>query len=268
MLIRLLLILLIGSGFLNAQSSISELKRVSELFQNFNYQGVIATADSIITNSVSFDTTARLELLRMKGIAHYSLKRQDKAQQAFLEILHLKNNYTMDAFDTPPKIIEFYNIIKTSYNSRKETIKEREISDTDTVKITRQEIDFKTALLRSALFPGWGHFTYNENKKGKWLTLGALLTLPPAVYYIWDSNRKEERYLNETDRTEIEKRYDSYNTSYRLRNIFLISYIGIWLYTQFDVFNLNTEKQTFLSYKMLSTPERGSAVLISFSYRF
>jgi len=267
MIYRFLFLLFALNGFLFGQEDPSDLSRVRSLFQNFEYRGVVTTADSIIQHSTTFDSTARLELLRMKGIAEYSLKEQDQAQYTFLEILRLDNNYVMDPFDTPPKILELFNIIKTSYNSR--PVREKVVIKTDSVVYTPAEPSpaLSSALIRSVIIPGWGHFSYKMGKKGSWLTIGTFLTLAPAIYFSWDSFNKEKKYLNETDNRRIESRYDDFNTSYQLRNLFLLSYACLWLYAQMDVLHLHSEQHKF-SRNLEPIPTRENRLVLGIRLHF
>jgi hypothetical protein len=264
---KIVLLLVTLSRILYGQDNLSDLRRVESLLQDFEYQAVITTADSIIRHSTRFDTTARIELLRKKGIAEYSLNKPDQAQYTFLEILRLNNNYIMDPFDTPPKITELFNIMKTSYNSR--PVREKIIIQRDSVVYSPPEPQARlsTALMRSALLPGWGHHSITKKNKAQWLAIGALLTLTPAVYFSWDSYVKEEKYLNETNHLHIESRYDDFNTSYKLRNFFILSYAALWIYAQWDVLQVHSTQQK-LAIEIKPKPSGRTKLLFDLCFRF
>jgi hypothetical protein len=231
-------------------------------FRNFDYLKVIESADSLLIHTESFDTTARLDLLRMKGISEYSLKQQSDAHDTFLDILELKNTYTMDPIATSPKILEFYNIIRKSYNSNPRIESEADLYSSPTTPTNlNEEPDQKAILTRSLLLPGWGHSHSGNSQKGRWLLAGALITLPASIYFSWDCYTREDKYLSETNPLKMENLYSEYNTSYKLRNGFITAYLAIWFYSQFDLFSIN-HKSLFIF------PQVSKKTGYSFSIKF
>jgi hypothetical protein len=238
-----------------SQQSTGDLTGISNHFGSFDYKAVIRIGDSLLTATETFDTTSRIELLRMKGISHYTLREQNEAQGAFLAILDLDRHYTMDPFTTPPKILAFYNIIKKSFNSSI-LQSEKTVQPGPSVSYRRGNISGMAAMVgRSVLVPGWGHLKAGQKSKGRWILTGTLATLPAALYFTLDSNIKEKKYLSETDRNRIGSRYSDFNRAYKLRNTFLVAYAGIWLYSQFDLLkHLKFASSTSLT--LSETPEK------------
>ena len=262
--VRILAICLIFIVYANAQESVVDLQPVELQFRNFNYLEVINSADSLILRTENFDTSARLNLLRMKGISEYSLKQQSEAHNTFLAILVVKNTYAMDPVDTSPKILEFYNLIKKSYNSNPRLKSEPNFfSSKSFTTNTQEQPDLKAIIARSIMIPGWGHYRTGNSRTGKWLLTGTLITLPASIYFTWDSYRREDRYLSETNPSKIENLYAKYNTSYKVRNGFLTAYLAIWFYAQFDVFS---QKQSMfvLSPQVLAITDYSFSMKVSF----
>ena len=85
-----------------------------------------------------------------------------------------------------------------------------------------------------------------NSRKGKWLLVGTLISLPASIYFTWDAYHREDKYLGETDPSKMENLYSNYNTSYKLRNGFITAYLALWFYAQFDVFSQKQSK-VFLS---------------------
>lgn len=213
-------------------------------FKAFEYQQVIALSEPLLNNSEALSHSQLLELYRMKAVAHYSLDQGNPAKEAFIEILKIEPDFDLDPVINPPKIIAFFNEVKKNYINEQPIIpieKPGYPLPDSTIQDSDRKI-FRAALLRSALLPGWGHLHLEQPLKGSILGSAALITLPPAIYFMFDSFAKEKDYLNETDKSKIETKYDSYNKSYKLRNIFIASYTLIWLYTQYDLFTGNSIK--------------------------
>ena len=60
-------------------------------------------------------------------------------------------------------------------------------------------------------------------------------TLVSGIYYIFLTSKRENDYLNETREIEIERKYNAYNSAYKRRNILLVLYGVIWIYSQYDL---------------------------------
>jgi hypothetical protein len=197
----------------------------------------------------------------MKGISEYSLNQQSDAHDTFLDMLVLKNTYIMDPLDTSPKILEFYNLIRKSYNSNPRIESKTDLNSSPSMtKSIEEQPDLKAIITRSILLPGWGHSYRGNSQKGRWLLAGALITLPASIYFSWDCYNREDKYLSETDPVRMENLYSKYNTSYKLRNGFITAYLAIWLYSQFDVVSFNQSSLFF-------SPQVSSQTRYSFSMK-
>ncbi len=64
-------------------------------------------------------------------------------------------------------------------------------------------------------------------------------TMPTEEVVEVYSVKKEKDYLIEIDPSLIQIKYDSYNKSYKIRNVLIISYLVIWIYSQLDLFFFN-----------------------------
>ena len=208
--------------------------------ESFQYDKVVSDADSILNSKVKIVPEELINIYKIKGIAQYSLSDNEGAKLSFINILKIDSTYNFDSTDTSPKIISFFKGVKNEYaqilRNQKPLVK------IDTVFVPRlindnNDMDgFKQAMIRSVLIPGWGHLYLNDNVKGTILTALSILTIGSSIYFIIDSNKKERQYLNSVDQAVIQSNYNKYNTSYKLRNISLISFAAVCLYSQIDLF--------------------------------
>lgn len=207
--------------------------------ESFQYSKVIMDADSIIKSGTKLSEKERVDINKMKGVAQFSLSDMVGAKLSFINILKIDNTFEFDSTDTSPKIIAFFNQVKNDYMQIYRS--PNEIVKVDTVyvpKIIKDESSsevIKQALIRSVIVPGLGHLYLNEGLKGAILTSLSVLTLGSSIYFIIDSNKKEDQYLNATDPAIIQSAYNKYNTSYKMKNISLISFAAIWIYSQIDI---------------------------------
>jgi len=165
--------------------------------------------------------------------------------KSFIEILKIDSQYQLDMVKTSPKIIQYFSTIEENYLQQlsTDTLKQIEIPTHNT----------NHSLPYSLLLPGLGHLKENQKRKGIILTSAGVLSLGSAIFYMIETNKTEKNYLNETDRLEIEDKYEDYNQAYKLRNIFILSYAIIWIYSQLDFIFFNDSWQTnYVSFKFPS----------------
>jgi len=233
---------LIFSSQAFAQQNGDSLNVLRNQFEAFRYGEVVKTGEKMLVHKKLFNKEQLVEIYRLIGVSEFSLMNDTAAKNNFMQILKINSLYSLDSVKTSPKIIAFFNQIKEEYN--KQFIKEgkNKIIKTDTVYITKKVpietnvVDIKPYIIRSLIFPGWGQLYYNKNDAKGWVltSLGAV-SLVSSVYFIIDSNKKQKTYLNDVNPLTIQSDYNKYNTSYKMKNISIISFVAVWLYSQIDV---------------------------------
>jgi len=230
-----------------SQTGLPEREILDQYFKHFEYEKVISLADSILANRNNLNDQQRLDIYRMRALSNYSLLHMNLSLKDFIEILKINPNFALDPVQTSPKIITFFNEIKATFRDQEETPQVIKIKK-DTVQIVRDTSGlFKNMLIRSAIVPGTGHIYLDNSAKGWLLTSASTLSLAGAVYYIFDCHKTEKNYLNETNPALIEEKYDSYNSSYKKRNLLITAYAVLWFYSQTDILFFQSKK---LSSKM------------------
>ncbi|NOY61225.1 MAG: hypothetical protein GXO75_20125 [Calditrichaeota bacterium] len=220
----------------SAQTRSVEIEIMQQHLVNFKYDSVVTMADKMLADKRSFSESELLEIYRMKAIAHYSLLEMNAALNSFVEILKIDPEYSLDPVRTSPKIVKFFNEIKSNIQQKASPPETIQPVKTDTVKLIMDTGSvYRNTLARSMLLPGWGHLYLQNHKKGWLLSVLSTATLASAIYYIFDSRDKQKAYLNEIDPSMMDKKYNSYNRSYKTRNIFISAYAVLWLYSQTDI---------------------------------
>lgn len=221
-----------------AQSGKDSLSILKNQLESFNYKGVIESADKMIEHKEKLSKSSLIEIYRMKGIAEFSLSDLESAKATFLSLLAIDTSYILDSSNTSPKIIAYFNQTKQNYLAGLAAVpKPGIIIKTDTVVIHdgTSSAYLKQALIRSLIFPGLGHFYLNQSLKGITFTSLTVISLTSMIYYITDSNKRQKDYLNSSDNTIIQSKYNQYNTSYKMRNISILTLAAVWLYSQIDL---------------------------------
>lgn len=262
----------VNQDSLNTQDSLSIMKK---RFDQFKYGDVISIANKLLLKKTPLTRDNILNIYKLKGISHYSLSEDDAAKKSFIEILRIDTSYTLDSNKVSPKIISFYKQVKASYIQQQKDIEARTVVRIDTVFIPKVEYDvnhesrLKNAIARSLIVPGLGQLYLDVNFKSVFLTILGSASLAASVYYFITSEKKEKDYLIEADPGLIEAKYADYNDAYRYRNISLISFGVVWLYSQMDLlffsddnFGEKTLRSSSLNYNEL----RG--LTLNFKYAF
>ncbi len=225
-----------------AQEKNYSLEGLEKSFSNFEYSKTVLIADSLLTNKNVISKNDLIEIYRVKAISHYSLLEINKARNSFVDILNIEPTFQLDSLKTSPKIIAFFNDIKNTFLKDKEVIsKAGETAIADSVKTSQEEkISFyeeeiKSTMARSLILPGLGHLYLGKQTKGIILTSISVLSLSSLVYFVVDANNKENDYLSASSLGDIQTKYDAYNKSYHLRNISIITFAAVWLYSQIDL---------------------------------
>ncbi len=235
-----LFFLLVISTLAYAQQETDSIAVLKKEFEGFKYKQVITGAQRLLEHINMLNENQIIEIYKLKGISHFTLSDDKGARNCFLQILNIDSSFAFDSSKTSPKIISFFNKLKVEYS--KEIMREKLFGriKTDTVFIIKNvpvkvpDDNLKQTMIRSILFPGLGQFYNNENVKGLILTSLGAAALASSIYFIIDSNKKKNDYLNATDINTINNKYNLYNTAYKMKNISLISFAAIWLYSQVD----------------------------------
>lgn len=257
-----------------AQYHSHALNDVATPFKSFQYSEVINVADSILAQDSLLSSSDLIEIYRMKALSHFSLGEEIYAKTCFNEILKIDPRFKLDPVQNSPKIISFFNQIKLDYLQNQITQK-----DTTPVEQTNEALNtnftlypqksMKSALVKSIVFPGWGHLYLDKKKSGIMLILGSVVTLPSMIYFIFDANKKEKDYLNETNSDDIQTKYDEYNQSYKTRNGLIAGYTIIWLYSQWDLFSSDGANQQLMFQPSIMKNTNGHTTwAIQFKYYF
>jgi hypothetical protein len=227
------------------QNKATFLDSLKQKLENFDYTGTITLADSLLKFTNNPTPSQLIEIYRMKGISEFSLQEDQAAKKSFLSILGIDKSYELDSAKTSPKIISFFDGIKkdfiADYNQHQRY--NFEIDSLYSAQITKRSEEninnFRNSMIRSLVIPGWGHLYLGEKTKGTILTALSSVSLAATIYFILDSNSKFNDYVSATNPAAIASNRDSYYESNRWKNISMISFSILWLYSQIDLLFLH-----------------------------
>ncbi len=261
--------------FVNAQQNSAKLDSLVQEFEAFNYTRVIALADSLLKTDPNFSDNQLINIYRIKGISQFSLQDEEEAQISFRAILNIDSTFNLDSSKTSPKIILFFNNVKSKYLEILAKEKELRLARQDSLKFSQIDLEksaeenLRKTMIRSLILPGLGHIYIGEKSKGIVLTAFSTVSLGSMIYFIIDANRKENEYRSETDPNLKPVRYTDFHNSTKLRNFSIVTFAAIWIYSQIDIlFFTKFPKDSDLSAQKLPTLNYNSFRGIQLSYKF
>jgi hypothetical protein len=246
-------------------------------FEEFEYGTAITIANRLIQIKNKIDNKLLIDIFRIKGISHFTLTEDQAAQNSFIEILKIDSSFVLDSSKTSPKILTFFNTVKTDYKRQLLEREEQTIVRVDTVFISKPNNDSlinvitKQALYRSLLLPGLGHLYVENDFKGWLLTTFSALSFGSMIYFIIETNKREENYVRSSNPAEFSSLYNKYNDAYQLRNFSILTYVVVWLYSQIDLLLfsdqlISNESNPDLQSNLIVDPSSG--LQINFSINF
>ncbi len=226
-----LMLLLLSSLSVKMFAQQVTFNQVKEQYETFEYEKVIQLSNSLFKQGKISDSL-KIEIYLMRVVSFYSLGDELSTQSSFREILKINRNFIPDRSRTSPRLISIFESVKTDY--LKTLLPESELIDSLQNRFPT-EISMKGLMLKNVFVPGWGQVSSGNHLKGYLLTAASTINLGAMIYYIFDTNKKENDYLNETNKNLIASKYGLFNKSYKVRNGLIVSYIIIWVYSQIDL---------------------------------
>lgn len=243
-------------------------------YENFNYSKVVELSNQILNSDSEIDSEANLHILTLKAASEYAMGNNESSKRTFIQLLGANPLYDLDSKKFSPKIVSFFNNIKRDYSSISAQVNKQDVLKRDFINeeiepqtIFNREL-FSSALVKSAIIPGWGQISQSNNLKNWAIISASTVSLAGMVYSIINTNNLERRYLAATDKSEIATRYKNYNDSYKIRNTLIAGYALIWIYSLLDLLYFSNEMFVVESIPTASNFGYDSLPLISLQVKF
>ncbi len=108
-----------------------DFKRARDRFEFGAYADAAGTLRQLLSGAPKLTAREMVDAYRMLGIAEYQLGDKLAARSAFVNLLSLEPDYSLDAFLIPPPIVEFFDAVKKEHEPALEPLREhrRELAD-------------------------------------------------------------------------------------------------------------------------------------------
>lgn len=140
----------------------------------------------------------------------------------------LSADFDIDKFTDPAKY--GWNSLEKYYQSREEVMLKRSIIHFYEMK----KSNLYSNVLRSAVFPGWGHFAVKQYTRGEILLGLEVIFLGTAFYYYNQAMEDYDKYKEADYINDLNNYYDRAQDKYRVSQTFLVLGLANWLYSMYD----------------------------------
>lgn len=89
-------------------------------------------------------------------------------------------------------------------------------------------------MAKSAIFPGWGHYSIESYSKGHTFLTGGVIIGGAGLYFYSRSQDYYKQYKNASQIDLINSNYDKAEQNYNTSMIFLAAYVILWGYNLYD----------------------------------
>ncbi len=219
-----LIVLLINSAGLQAQSADNRPLKVKKLYDKLQFEEAVKSGRESLRRGRSYDGDGLALIHRYMAYSFFNLSERDSARAHFLTLLSINPQTELDIVRTSPKIIAFFEQVRKEYEQLK--------SENKIIAVKQYVfVDDKRpgAAWRSALFPGWGQYYKNQKTKAYWasgLFLGGVVL---SVISYAQEGRYKDLYLKETDSDKITSVYNRYNMYSKARRFLSYTTAAVWL---------------------------------------
>ena len=243
---------------------------VKHAYESFDYEKVISLSDSLVQGH-NLPDSLLINLNMMRAVSFYSKEDLTNVKTSFTTLLKINKNYSPDPLIYPPMIINIFNEVKTEYlNSLQTNVKNDIPKENVPVRVFDKNL-LSSSAVRNLLIPGWGQLYSGDKIKGSILTVLSTAALGTMIYSIIDANKKENEYLNESNKNLIADKYHAYNSAYKMKYTFIFTYAALWVFSQLDLFFFSGEEsftKTVPASDINLSPLQYNKISLSFKIRF
>ena len=168
------------------------------------------------------------------GFTYVILRREQEAKYQFIQWLKLESNAYLDPVLVPPNIIRVFELAKNSTRNRQVA------AQFDSQGCDRWPL-MKSALWRSLVIPGWGHYYCGMKPKGIALLGAELLLIGGFIISDNEYHQARDDYYSETNFTKMNRLYDDYNRWNRIRWSVAAAGVLFYIGVQYDIFQYQTQ---------------------------
>ncbi len=214
-----------------AQENTQSIKDLEQDFISFNYEKVLQKGQFLLADAFTTKSDS-LKIYTYMLNAAYALNDTSQAKEFIISILKTDISYTLNPKKTSPKIIQFFEYIKTQENlfpqkpsGNNDPIIHKEAQATASPWIS----------VSSMLLPGSGHLIKEREIDGYLHTAVSVGLLSGIIISHIKTGENRDLYVNAKRGSDFSTLYANYNSVYKLRTALISAYLVWGLYNLYDI---------------------------------
>lgn len=260
--IYFLLIILIISGTATVHCEQDPATLAIDAYNRLDFNEAKRNATIVIENWKDFDPDDLLAMHKLLGIIYYSEGRILDSRNHFEHSISLDPATGLDSVMVSPKIIAFYNTIKSQIVAQNKSFV---ITNPRYIFLKDQRVD---ALWRSALYPGWGQRFLGHTKRANVFMSLYGFGAASSIYFYISKEKFHDKYIAERDVVRIESRYNDYNNAHKAFHYATYLTAAVWATSILDIFLSDSVANVPVSHRfgMIPIPNNGYMVTLSIQF--
>lgn len=209
------------------------LDEIQRAYTELHFTEAEIKATSALKEYQRFTQEQLTEIHKILALVYYSQNKEPKARQEFELALSLDPTLELDPLLVSPKILDYYEQLKTAWVRRQQSRND--------VRDSKMEVRYvlvadprPAAAIRSVVLPGWGQRYKGEKKKGVLLTTLWGIGVAGSLAAHLARDNAENKYLSEIDPAKVGARFDTFNRLHKIRNNLILFSATVWIYSYID----------------------------------
>jgi len=174
------------------------LDSIKRNFEENNYSKVISLSNVLLQHDNSLNERGLIKIFLMRSVSYFALSKKDSAKICYIEILKIDENYEPDPVLISPKIIKFFNPIKSDFHQIQNNNPINDPGDDfgEKDKLTEVGNNIASSVVKNIVLPGWGHFNSSGTLKAIIITSLSSILLGSSIYFIVKTNDLYDKYFH------------------------------------------------------------------------
>lgn len=200
---------------------------VREAYEKLLFDLALARADSIIQSGEQ-NPDDLVEVHTIAALVHIARNQPSAARPHFLSALSIDPDLELNPTIASPQALELFR------QAQEEILSGDDHGTASTIRYLRVYDARPAAAYRSMLIPGWGQIYKGQRTRGYvFMGMWGATAAGTITAHIIRHDR-EQSYLDETDPTRVQDRFDDFNRWHKLRNNLAIGAALTWFVSYLD----------------------------------
>jgi len=198
-------------------------KPIRDFFDSGDFNQAEFLALKALQHPDNLTSSQVIEVRKLLAFCYVALDDTTSAIGEFLRVLDANPKLTLAPLYISPKIIAVFEDAKRQYRLKPST---KEVQTPESLRLN--------AALHSLIVPGWGQIKKNQHNRGYFFMATQGIALGSWIGLILLTENAHDEYLNATNPSRMDDKFDRYQTTLRVRNGMGIFALTVYIASFFD----------------------------------